>query len=155
MWYDMICLSVQERGNVPYALRRLVGCNHFRAYEWVRLHLSALKECRHWSLIEDFNHPPIFKIWFSNLKLFNKKNRGITEESTQLAMISPIGYFNSPIGDILTNWVLVNCSLTLCFQTHICPIPNWLYYPQLAIISPMGIWDHQLGIKSTIGDFVC
>ena len=59
--------------------------------------------------------------------------RGLTEENTQLGKISPIGYFKSPIGDILSNWGLVICSLTLHYQTHISPIPNWIHYPQLCI----------------------
>ena len=65
--------------------------------------------------------------------------RGLTEENTQLSIISPIGYFKSLIGDIFSNWGLVICSLTLRYQTNISPIPNWVYYPQLVI------WDSQLG----------
>ena len=71
--------------------------------------------------------------------------RGLTEENTQLGIISPIGYFKypigylkSPIGDILNNRGLVNCSLTLHYSTHISPIPNWIYYPKLGIICPIG-----------------
>ena len=60
-------------------------------------------------------------------------NRGLTEENTQLGIISPIGYFKHPIGDILSNWELVICSLTLRYQTNISPIPNWIYYPKLGI----------------------
>ena len=59
--------------------------------------------------------------------------RGLTEEHTQLGIIFTIGYFKSPIGDILSNWGLVICSLTLRYQTPIFPIPNWIYYPQLEI----------------------
>ena len=54
--------------------------------------------------------------------------RRLTKENTQLGIISSIGYFKSPIGDILSNWGLVICSLTLCYQTNISPIPNWKYY---------------------------
>ena len=75
--------------------------------------------------------------------------RGLTEENTQLGIISPIGYFKSPIGDILSDWGLVICSLTLRCQTHISPIPNWIYYPRL------GIWDPQLGIIFPIGNIFC
>ena len=75
--------------------------------------------------------------------------RGLTEKTTQSGIISPIRCFKSPIGDILSNWVLVICSLTLRYQTHISPIPNWIHYPQL------GIWDPQLGIIWPIGDIVC
>ena len=40
---------------------------------------------------------------------------------------------------MLPNWRLVICSLTLRYQTHISPIPNWIYYPQLGnLLSPMG-----------------
>ena len=42
--------------------------------------------------------------------------KGLTEENTQLGIISPIGYFKSPIGDILSNGGLVFCSLTLRYQ---------------------------------------
>ena len=43
--------------------------------------------------------------------------RGLTEENTQLVIISPIGHFKSPIGNILANWGLVIFYLTL---RHIC-----------------------------------
>ena len=59
--------------------------------------------------------------------------RGLTEEITQLGMISPIGCFKSPIGDIVLNWGLVICCLTLSYQTHISPIPDWIYYPKSGI----------------------
>ena len=62
-----------------------------------------------------------------------KNNRELTEENTQLAIISPIEYFKSPIGDILSKLLLVICSLTLRYQTQISPIP-------------------KLDILSTIGD---
>ena len=87
---------------------------------------------------------------FSNFgpPLLLKPFRGLTEEHTQLGIISPVGYFKSPIGDILFNWGYVIYSLTLRYQTHISPIPNLIYYPQL------GISDHQLGIIFPIGDIV-
>ena len=74
-------------------------------------------------------------------------NRGLTEENTQLGIISPIRIFKYPIGDILSNWGLVICSLNLSYQTHISPFPNWVYCLQL------GIWDHQLGIIYPIRDW--
>ena len=73
-------------------------------------------------------------------------NRGPTEETTLLGIISLIWYFKSPIGDICSIWGLVICSLTLHYQTHISPIPNWICYAQL------GISDPQLGIIFTSGD---
>ena len=60
-------------------------------------------------------------------------NRGLTEENVQLGIISPIGYFKSPIGCIQVNWGLGICSRTMLYQTHISLIPNWLYNPQLWI----------------------
>ena len=75
--------------------------------------------------------------------------RGLTEENTQLGIISPIGYFKSPIGDVFSNWGLVICSLTLRYHNHISPIPDWIFYPKL------GIWDPQLEKIFPIGDIVC
>ena len=57
-------------------------------------------------------------------------SRGLTEENTQLDIISPIWYFQSQTGDILDDGGLVICSLTLLFRTHESKIPNWLYFPQ-------------------------
>ena len=107
---------------------------------------------------------PVFKLHLSNEKIhiqetvhFSFKGahpqntiitRGLTKENTQLGIIFPIGYFKFPIVDILFNWGLVIWSLNLRYQTHISPIPNWIYYPQL------GIWDPQLGILCPIGDIV-
>ena len=51
--------------------------------------------------------------------------RGLKEENTQSDIISPIGYFKSPIGDILSNLLLMICSLTRHYQTHISPILHW------------------------------
>ena len=79
----------------------------------------------------------------------NGSVRGLTEENTQLGIISRIQYFISPIGDILSIWGLVICSLTLHYKTHISPIPNWTCYAQF------GISDPQLGIIFPIGDIVC
>ena len=45
----------------------------------------------------------------------NQDIRGLTEENTRLGIISPIGYFKSPIWDILSNWELGICSLTLLY----------------------------------------
>ena len=53
--------------------------------------------------------------------------RGLTEGNTQLVLLYPIGDFESPIGDILSNWGLVICSMILLYQTHVSPIPNWIY----------------------------
>ena len=71
------------------------------------------------------------KIRKENVLAYLIYNRGLTEENTQLGIISPIGYFKSPtgyfkspIGDTLSNWGLVIFS-------HRSPIPNWIYYPQL------------------------
>ena len=75
--------------------------------------------------------------------------RGLTEENTRLGIISPIGYFRSPIGDMLSNLELVTFSVTLRFQTQMFPIPNGIYYPKL------GISYSQLGIICPIGDIVC
>ena len=41
--------------------------------------------------------------------------RGLTEENTLLGIISTIGYFKIPIGDILPNWRLRICSLKLLY----------------------------------------
>ena len=60
-------------------------------------------------------------------------NRGLTEENIQLGLLSPIMYFKSPIGDILTKWGLGICSLTLFYLTQKSPILNWVYYCQLGI----------------------
>ena len=63
----------------------------------------------------------------------NQCNRGLTEENTQLGIISPIVYFKSLIGEIFSNWGLRICSLTLLYQTQIsqCPIgyiiPSWVF----------------------------
>ena len=54
-------------------------------------------------------------------------SRGLKDGNTQLGKISPIGYFKTPIGDILPNWGLVICFLSLRYQTHIFLIPNWIY----------------------------
>ena len=62
-----------------------------------------------------------------------QESRGLTEENNQLGMISPIVYFKSPIGDILSNWGLVICFLTLRYQTHISQLSKWIYYLQLGI----------------------
>ena len=60
-------------------------------------------------------------------------NRGLTEENTQLVMISQIGNFKIPIGDVLCNLGLEICSRTLLYLSQKCPISNWVYYPQLGI----------------------
>ena len=59
--------------------------------------------------------------------------RGGGIENIQFLFTSPIGYFKSTTGDILANWGLVICSLTLRYQTHLSRVPNWVYYPQLVI----------------------
>ena len=59
--------------------------------------------------------------------------RGLAEENTLIGIISPIGYFKSPIGDILYNLGLEFGSLTLLYLTQKCPIPNMVYYPQVEI----------------------
>ena len=59
-------------------------------------------------------------------------NRGLTEENTQLGIISRIGYFKSPIGDIF------QLGMGVWFSDSALPdsyIPN----PRLDILSP--IWD--------------
>ena len=66
-------------------------------------------------------------IWKESSKGRCQLIRGLTEENTQLGIISLIGYFKSPIGDILANWGLVICSPTLHYQTPISPIPDWIY----------------------------
>ena len=61
-------------------------------------------------------------------------SRGLTEENTQLGLISPIGYIKSPIGDFFPNWELGICSLTLFLpQIQKYPITNCVYHPQLGI----------------------
>ena len=59
-------------------------------------------------------------------------NRGLTEENIQLGKIFPIGYFKSPIVDILYNWGLGICSLALPYLTQKSAIPID-YYPELVI----------------------
>ena len=39
------------------------------------------------------------------VQLEGTDNRGLTKENTKLSIISPIGYFKSPIGNILSNQV--------------------------------------------------
>ena len=73
-------------------------------------------------------------------------NRGLTEENTQLGIISRIGYFKSPIGDIF------QLGMGVLFSDSALPdsyIPNWIYYLHL------GISDPRLGIIWPIGDIVC
>ena len=80
---------------------------------------------------------------------FLKPNRGLTEEKTQLGIISPIGYFKWPIRDVLANLGLGICSLTLLYLTKKSPILNWVYYNQLRIRYP------KLGIICPNGDIFC
>ena len=63
--------------------------------------------------------------------------RGLTEENTSLGIVSPIVYFKSSIGDILSDQGLVICSLILLDKTYISLIPNSIYYPHLETC------DHQ------------
>ena len=73
--------------------------------------------------------------------------RGLTEENTQMGIISPIGYFKSLIGNILSNWRLVICSLTLRYQTqNMSPIPNWIKYNNWGYEIPNWRYYAQLGI---------
>ena len=58
---------------------------------------------------------------------------GLTEENTKLGILSQIGYFKSIIGDNLSNWGFGIFSLILRYQTHVSPIPNWLFYPRMEI----------------------
>ena len=53
-------------------------------------------------------------------------NWGLTEENTLMCIISLIWCFKSLIGDILSIWGLVICSVTLRYETHISPIPSWI-----------------------------
>ena len=57
--------------------------------------------------------------------------------------------FEIPNWWYLTNWGLVMCSPNLLFQTHISPIPNWVYHFQLEILYP------KLGIIFPIGNICC
>ena len=82
----------------------------------------------------------------NKLRVAWNDNRGLPEENTLLGIISPIGHYKSPIGAILFNWGFGICSLGLLYQTHISPIPNWVYYLQLGIGGP------QLRIICPIGD---
>ena len=112
--------------------------------------VSSSQQTKVWRNLSNFQNvcKRIFDIWLEIYII----NRGLTEENTQLAnypqlaLSNPQVYFKSPIVDILSNWESVLCSLTLFYQTHIYPIPNWTYYFQL------GIWEHQLGIICPIGD---
>ena len=65
-----------------------------------------------------------------------------------MGILSPIGYLKYPIGDILFNWGLVICSLTLRYWLmypqspirYFIPdwgfeVPNWGYYAKLGIFS--------------------
>ena len=45
----------------------------------------------------------ISQIWDWGFLSQVKQSRGLTEENTQLGIVSPIGYFKFPIGDILPN----------------------------------------------------
>ena len=49
----------------------------------------------------------------SHIHKITKYIRGLTEKNTRLGIISSIGYFKSPIGDILSNLGVVICSLTM------------------------------------------
>ena len=50
-----------------------------------------------------FCQRPVHKIL---AKHYSAENRGLTEENTQLGIISPISYFKFPICDIWSNWGL-------------------------------------------------
>ena len=70
------------------------------------------------------------RTYIFTLRITEKLIRGLTEENTQLVIISPLGYFKSPIGDFFLTQLgidnsLIIFSLTLRYQTHISPIPNW------------------------------
>ena len=70
-----------------------------------------------------------------------------------MGLISQIGYFKSPHFDILSNWGLVICALSLRYQTHISPIPNWLCYAQSGILNPQLVMLCPIGyIRSPIED---
>ena len=91
-----------------------------------------------------------YSLCISMLKYTIKKiqgKRGQTEKNTQFGKLSPIGYFKSPVGDILYNWGLVICYLNLLYLTKILNlqlgmlslngnfispiennIPNWEYF---------------------------
>ena len=84
---------------------------------------------------ENKSQNPFKKLWPGFKKNFQIEpilliicfNRVLTEWNIQFCIISPIGYLKSPIGYILSNWGLMIGSLTLRYQTHISPIPNWIY----------------------------
>ena len=88
--------------------------------------------CLQTQLVPREYHTHCYAVEVQTLIVLNP-NRRLTEESSQLDKISSIWYFKSPIGDILSNWGLLICFLTLFYQTHIYPIPNWIYYLQLGI----------------------
>ena len=76
-----------------------------------------------------------------------RPNRGLTKENTQLEIISPIWYLKYPIGNILSNWELVICSMSLRQPAKYIPNPRLDMLSQiLYIFSPIG------DMRSPIGD---
>ena len=97
-----------------------------KALSLSKIHLSAIPYCTKGT------HTP-GSLLLARAQAIATGSKGLAEENTQLGILSPIGYFKSPIGDFLSNWGLVIFSLTLRYQTHVSPIPNRKYYSRLGI----------------------
>ena len=106
-----------------------INCN--QTSKWLA-ELTYIKRNNHFSIQYTVQGVQWVSYRVCSVYLISKPSRDLTEKNTQLDIISPTGYFKSPIGDISTNWGLESFSLTLLYLTK--KIPN----PQLCILSPTG-----------------
>ena len=109
-----MCKSILKSSTYPeWGIRQSSSPKYYSSHPaWGMWRTSAV--CNKYSYLYSDSRIPVPRfILILVFSLFANPNRGLTDKSTQLGILSPIGSFKFTIGDILYNWGLGISSMTL------------------------------------------